>query len=54
MRYKLKCNLSGSESFMMGLSWTVLICVTAGLAGLFLPFYVIPQIIDRIEIEETE
>lgn len=52
-KYKIKCNLSGNEAFIMGLVWAFLCLVTFGAAAIFMPFFVIPTILNRLEIEEA-
>lgn len=52
-RYQVKCSLSGSEAFKMGLAWAILLLVTVGLAAIWFPFYFAANMLDRIEIEEV-
>ncbi len=52
-RYQVKCSLSGSEAFKMGLAWAVLLLVTMGIAAIWFPFYFVANMLDTIVIEEV-
>ena len=52
-KYKVNCRISGSEAFKIGLVWAVLCFVTFGAAAIFMPFFAIPDILGRLEIEEA-
>lgn len=51
-RYKITCDLPAGDALKMGSVWALLIFVTAGVAGIFLPFFLIPEILNRTHFEE--
>ncbi|TWU59541.1 hypothetical protein [Crateriforma conspicua] len=51
-RYKVHCDLPAVDALKMGGVWAILIFVTAGVAGILMPFFVIPAILNRTQIEE--
>ena len=51
-RYKIHCDMSVGVQLKMAVIWTLAIIVTAGIAGIFLPFYLIPEILNRTTLEE--
>lgn len=50
--YKVTCDLPTVDALKMGGVWAILIFITAGVAGILMPFFVIPVILNRTRIEE--
>lgn len=50
--YKVNCDLPPVDALKMGGVWAILIFITAGVAGILMPFFVIPTILNRTQIEE--
>jgi hypothetical protein len=38
-RYKIHCDMPAGDALKMAFIWTLMIFVTAGVAGIFLPFF---------------
>ncbi len=53
-RYKIHCDMPAGDALKMAVIWTLMIFVTAGVAGIFLPFYLIPEILNRTTLEEQQ
>lgn len=53
-RYKVNCNMPAGDALKMGGIWAILIFVTAGVAGILLPFFLIPEILNRTHLEEQQ
>ena len=53
-RYKINCEITAGDSLKMAIIWTLLIIVSAGVAGIFLPFFLIPEILNRTRLEEQQ
>jgi len=51
-RYKINCEMPAADALKMASIWTLMIFVTAGVAGIFLPFFLIPEILNRTHLEE--
>jgi hypothetical protein len=52
-KYRITCNYSAGEAFAQGLVWSLLILVTFGAAAIFLPFFLLPAVLNRLEVEEV-
>ena len=53
-RYKIICDMPAVDALKMGGVWAILIFITAGVAGILLPFFLIPAILNRTQLEEQE